>query len=71
MAHARQATVMRNSAVVPRPDYRTVPIKFRIRADKADRLQLEAKRRGVKPEDLVQQLVGLIITDNLFQAVLD
>lgn len=56
----------------PRPSlaYRPVILPVTLSGDKAARLVAEARRRGVRPVDLTAELIDLIITDDLFKAVL-
>lgn len=47
-----------------------IDVDLQLRGRLAAKLQSEAKKRGVKPGDLLADVIELVITDNLFEAVI-
>jgi hypothetical protein len=47
----------------------TVPIKVRIH--QIDRLRSEARRRGVRADELASEILANVVADDLFAAVVD
>lgn len=67
MARERGLPLDEASAGVSREDH----VVVRIKGQNAFNISKEAKRRGMTPTDLANRVITAVLTDNLFDAVLD